>query len=63
MNQIEASILYKHDNALSLTSVDNFELGFGERKDVYVKFVTTGNEGNQPIVEYPLLREIEKDRR
>ena len=40
MNQIKASILYKHDNALSLTSVDNFELGFRERKDVHVKFVT-----------------------
>ncbi|XWS45047.1 hypothetical protein CRYUN_Cryun15aG0103000 [Craigia yunnanensis] len=63
MNQIEASILYKHDNALSLTPVDDFELGFRERKDVYVKFETTGNEGDQPIVEYPLLREIEKDRR
>ncbi|WRX10503.1 hypothetical protein QQP08_002990 [Theobroma cacao] len=63
MDQIEASILYKHDNALSLTSMDNFKLGFRERKDVYVKFVTTGNEGDQPIVEYPLLRVIEKDRR
>ncbi|XVE86896.1 hypothetical protein DITRI_Ditri18aG0072400 [Diplodiscus trichospermus] len=61
MNQIEASILYKYDNALSLTSIDDFELGFGERKDVYVKLVTTGNEGDQPIVEYPLLREIEKE--
>lgn len=61
MNQIEASILYKNENALSFTSVDDFELGFGERKNVYVKFETTGNEGDQPIVEYPVLREIGKD--
>ncbi|XVF61474.1 hypothetical protein PTKIN_Ptkin08bG0132300 [Pterospermum kingtungense] len=61
MNQIEASILYKNDNALFLTSVDDFELGSRERKDLYLKFVTTGNEGDQPIVEYPVLREIEKD--
>ena len=26
-----------------------------------MKFVTTGNEGDQPVVEYPILREIEKD--
>lgn len=28
---------------------------------MYVKFETTGNEGDQPIVEYPVLREIVKD--
>ncbi|XWS15416.1 hypothetical protein CRYUN_Cryun35bG0095900 [Craigia yunnanensis] len=61
MNQTEASTLYKYDTALSLTFVDNFKLGFKERKDVYLKFVTTGNEGDQPMVEYPLLRETEKD--
>ncbi|XVF59138.1 hypothetical protein PTKIN_Ptkin07bG0251500 [Pterospermum kingtungense] len=63
MNQIEASILYRHDSALSLSSVEDLELGFMERKDVYVKFVTTEPEGDQPIVEYPVLREIEKERR
>ncbi|OMO56341.1 hypothetical protein CCACVL1_26630 [Corchorus capsularis] len=46
MNQIEASVLYEDDNALSLASMDDFELGFQERRDVYLKFVTTGNEGN-----------------
>ncbi|OMP01646.1 hypothetical protein COLO4_11689 [Corchorus olitorius] len=62
MNQIEASIVYENDNALSLTCMDDFELGFRERRDVYLKFVTTGNEVNdQPIVEYPVLKEIEND--
>lgn len=61
MDQIEASILYKHDYPLSLTTVDNLELCGREKRDVFVKFVTTGNESDQPIIEYPLMKEIEKD--
>ncbi|KAH1047595.1 hypothetical protein J1N35_038379 [Gossypium stocksii] len=60
-NQLEASILYKHDYPLSLTTVDNLELYVWEKRDVFVKFVTTGNESDQPIIEYPLMKEIEKD--
>ncbi|KAK8511630.1 hypothetical protein V6N13_024258 [Hibiscus sabdariffa] len=61
VKQTEASVLYKHDCALSLSSLDDFELDPWENKDVYIKFVTSGVEADQPIIEYPLLKEIEKD--
>ncbi|XP_021892439.1 uncharacterized protein LOC110810557 [Carica papaya] len=63
IDEIESSILYREDNPLSITSVNGFHLGLREKKVMQIKFQTTGWEGDQPIVEYPVLREIGGDRR
>ncbi|XP_021892440.1 uncharacterized protein LOC110810558 [Carica papaya] len=55
IDEIESSILYKEDDPLSITSVNGFHLGLREKKDLRMKFATTGRE---PVVEYPVLREM-----
>ncbi|KAJ0027678.1 hypothetical protein Pint_36152 [Pistacia integerrima] len=59
LERIESMIFYKENDALAITSVDGFDLEVKEGKNLKMKFATSGYEGDQPIVEYPVLRDIE----
>ncbi|XP_071725003.1 uncharacterized protein [Rutidosis leptorrhynchoides] len=61
LHRIDGIVFYKEEEALSISSIDGFNLGSREKKLVSMQFATTGYEGDQPIVEYPVLREIAKD--
>lgn len=60
---IESTVLYKGNDALAITSSENFDVGFRGEKNVEMKFETSGYDGDQPIVEYPVLREIDEERK
>ncbi|OMO63485.1 hypothetical protein COLO4_32398 [Corchorus olitorius] len=57
---IEGTIFYK-DIALAMTSWQPFGVGMKEQEKVHLKFVTSGYEGDQPIVENSVLREIKEE--
>lgn len=62
IDRMETVLLYKEDDALSLNSVEGFQVhSRKEKNDVTMTFATTGYEGDQPVVEYTVLREREKD--
>ncbi|OMO85259.1 hypothetical protein CCACVL1_10320 [Corchorus capsularis] len=58
---IEGTIFYKEDIALAMTSWKPFDVGMKEQEKVHLKFVTSGNEGDQPIVENSVLRQIKEE--
>ncbi|XVF67289.1 hypothetical protein PTKIN_Ptkin10aG0109000 [Pterospermum kingtungense] len=54
---IEGTIFYMEDIALVMTSWQPFGPGSKEQKKVHLEFVTSGWEGDQPIVEDTVLKE------
>ncbi|KAL5742078.1 hypothetical protein ACOSP7_028810 [Xanthoceras sorbifolium] len=62
-DHIESAVFYKENTALAITSAEGFDMDLRGKNSVQMKFSTTGYEGDQPIVEYPVLREIEEDKR
>ncbi|KAJ4831313.1 hypothetical protein Tsubulata_037566 [Turnera subulata] len=61
IDNMESMIYYKAQNAISIASSHGFNLGLLQDKHVSMEFATTGYEGDQPVVEYPVLMEIKKD--
>ncbi|KAM7264658.1 hypothetical protein ACFE04_002341 [Oxalis oulophora] len=63
VTRIDGVIYYNDETPLCIGSVEG--IGFGlrskEEKIVWMECVTSGWEGDQPIVEYPVLRLIEKE--
>ncbi|KAK2655413.1 hypothetical protein Ddye_008465 [Dipteronia dyeriana] len=63
LDSIVSAVLYQENNALAIASVEGFEMDSRGENSVQMEFSTTGYEGDQPIVEYPVLREIEEDKK
>ncbi|TXG58151.1 hypothetical protein EZV62_015980 [Acer yangbiense] len=61
LDNIVSAVLFKENNALAIASVEGFGMDSRGENRVQMEFSTTGYEGDQPIVEYPVLREIEED--
>ncbi|KAJ4834491.1 hypothetical protein Tsubulata_021014 [Turnera subulata] len=61
IDNMESMIYYKAQNAISIASSHGFNLGLLQDKHVSMEFATTGYEGDQPVLEYPVLMEIKKD--
>ncbi|KAK3226990.1 hypothetical protein Dsin_006852 [Dipteronia sinensis] len=63
LDNIVSSVLYKENTALAIASVEGFEMDSRGENSIQMEFSTTGYEGDQPIVEYSVLREIEEDKK
>lgn len=61
--RIESMVFYKENDVLAVTSVEGFDTNLSGRNELKMRFETTGYEGDQPVVEYPVLREMEEDRK
>lgn len=52
---------YEQDDALLTTIVEGFHLGLIQQENVYMEFETKGFEGDQPIVDSAVTREIKEE--
>ena len=51
---------YEQDDPLLTTIVEGFHLGLIQQENVYMEFETKGFEGDLPIVDYAVTREIKE---